>query len=282
MDPTRTMDELEQRLFDLELELLLQAIHQRYHFDFRQYSRASVRRRLLQAMTPMGVESLSQLQHRILREPDAFATLLGYLTVQVSELFRDPPFFLAMRQKVVPLLRTYPSLKMWIAGCSNGEEVYSYAILLEEEGLLDRTMIYATDIHLEALRAAERGVYDASRVADFSRSYQAAGGKRSLSDYYTAGYGNVVFDRRLRNRVAFSDHSLATDEVFAEVHLVSCRNVLIYFDKELQDRAFSLFRDALVRKGFLGLGAKETLRFSSHADEFTELDAANRIYQRRG
>lgn len=282
MDPTRTMDEHEQRLFDLELELLLQAIHQRYHFDFRQYSRASVRRRLLQAMTPMGVESLSQLQHRILREPDAFATLLGYLTVQVSELFRDPPFFLAMRQKVVPLLRTYPSLKMWIAGCSNGEEVYSYAILLEEEGLLDRTMIYATDIHLEALRAAERGVYDASRVADFSRSYQAAGGKRSLSDYYTAGYGNVVFDRRLRNRVAFSDHSLATDEVFAEVHLVSCRNVLIYFDKELQDRAFSLFRDALVRKGFLGLGAKETLRFSSHADEFTELDAANRIYQRRG
>lgn len=282
MDPTRTMDELEQRLFDLELELLLQAIHQRYHFDFRQYSRASVRRRLLQAMTPMGVESLSQLQHRILREPDAFATLLGYLTVQVSELFRDPPFFLAMRQKVVPLLRTYPSLKMWIAGCSNGEEVYSYAILLEEEGLLDRTMIYATDIHLEALRAAERGVYDASRVADFSRSYQAAGGKRSLSDYYTAGYGNVVFDRRLRNRVAFSDHSLATDEVFAEVHLVSCRNVLIYFDKALQDRAFGLFRDALVRKGFLGLGAKETLRFSSHADEFTELDAANRIYQRRG
>lgn len=282
MDPTRTMDEHEQRLFDLELELLLQAIHQRYHFDFRQYSRASVRRRLLQAMTPMRVESLSQLQHRILREPDAFATLLGYLTVQVSELFRDPPFFLAMRQKVVPLLRTYPSLKMWIAGCSNGEEVYSYAILLEEEGLLDRTMIYATDIHLEALRAAERGVYDASRVADFSRSYQAAGGKRSLSDYYTAGYGNVVFDRRLRNRVAFSDHSLATDEVFAEVHLVSCRNVLIYFDKELQDRAFSLFRDALVRKGFLGLGAKETLRFSIHADEFTELDAANRIYQRRG
>lgn len=282
MDPTRTMDEHEQRLFDLELELLLQAIHQRYHFDFRQYSRASVRRRLLQAMTPMGVESLSQLQHRILREPDAFATLLGYLTVQVSELFRDPPFFLAMRQKVVPLLRTYPSLKMWIAGCSNGEEVYSYAILLEEEGLLDRTMIYATDIHLEALRAAERGVYDASRVADFSRSYQAAGGKRSLSDYYTAGYGNVVFDRRLRNRVAFSDHSLATDEVFAEVHLVSCRNVLIYFDKALQDRAFGLFRDALVRKGFLGLGAKETLRFSIHADEFTELDAANRIYQRRG
>ena len=170
----------------------------------------------------------------------------------------------------MPLLRTYPSLKVWVAGCSTGEEAYSLAILLREEGLLERTLIYATDINPQALQKAEAGVYDVDRIAGFTENHRKSGARSSLSDYYTAAYGRAVFDKSLKQHIVFSDHSLATDSVFAEVQLVSCRNVLIYFDRELQDRALGLFRDALCRKGFLGLGAKESLRFSPHADAFAE------------
>lgn len=266
---------------DMELHLLLDAIYLRYHYDFREYSLASLKRRLASAMSAFGARTYSQLQDRVLREPDLFTSLLDYLTVQVSDLFRDPRYFRAIREQVVPLLRTYPSLKVWVAGCGTGEEVYSLAILLREEGLLDRTLIYATDINNRALHRAEAGVYEIDRLPGFTDNHRQSGARASLSDYYTAAYGRAMFDKSLRRHVVFSDHSLATDSVFAEVHLVSCRNVLIYFDRPLQDRALTLFHDALIRRGFLGLGAKESLRFSSQAAAFAEVSRQERIFRKR-
>ena len=275
------MSQVEHRdTFDQELKLLLEAIYFKYQHDFRHYAFSSLRRRVTLAMERFGCSSVSQLQHRVLHEPEVFGQMLQYLTVQVSEMFRDPQYFRALRDEVVPVLKTYPSIKLWIAGCSTGEEVWSFAILLAEEGLLDRTLVYATDINAESLEAAEAGVYARDRIALFTTNYLAAGGTRSLSDYYHAAYDGAVFDRALKSKVLFADHSLATDTVFSEVHLVSCRNVLIYFDRPLQDRAIGLFRDALVRRGFLGLGSKESLRLTSHAAAFTELSGAARIYRK--
>ncbi len=267
--------------FDIELPLLIEAIYLKYHYDFRQYARASLKRRLTTALTHFDCRTLSQLQDKVLRTPTMFPQLLDFLTVPVSEMFRDPSYFRALREHVVPILRTYPSLKVWVAGCSTGEEVYSLAILLREEGLLSRTLIYATDINQHSLQKAQAGIYDLARVAGFTENHRKSGARSSLSDYYTAAYGGVMLDKSLRQHIVFSDHSLATDSVFAEVHLVSCRNVLIYFDGELQDRAVGLFSEALVRKGFLGIGSKESLRFSAHADAFEELVRADRIYRRR-
>ncbi|MBN9120706.1 MAG: protein-glutamate O-methyltransferase CheR [Planctomycetes bacterium] len=278
MDLDTVLDKTE----DIELRLLLDAIYRRYHYDFRGYSMASITRRLRQAREHFGCRTLSQLQDRVLHDPAVLPELLSYLTVQVSELFRDPPYFRAIRERVVPHLRTYPSLKVWVAGCSAGEELYSLAILFREEGLEERTMFYGTDINPEAIRKAEAGVYEIERLPLFTENHRLSGGKSSLSDYYTAAYGAAVFDKTLRRRAVFSDHSLVTDAVFAEVHLVSCRNVLIYFDRQLQDRAVGLFKDSLVRKGFLGLGAKESLRFNAHADAFAEFARDERIYQKRG
>jgi chemotaxis protein methyltransferase CheR len=266
----------------IELRLLVEAIYQRYHYDFRGYSEASLKRRLVQARDRFGCENFSGLQERVLHDPTMLSQLLGYLTVQVSEMFRDPAFFLTLRKEVIPHLLTYPSLKVWVAGCSSGEELYSLAILFREEGLETRTIFYATDINVEALRKAEAGVYALDRIAQFTENHRQAGGRSSLSDYYTAAYGNAVFDKTLRQRVVFSDHSLASDAVFAEVHLICCRNVLIYFDRELQDRAIGLFKDSLVRRGFLGLGAKESLHFSAHRNAFTEFVRDERIYRRIG
>lgn len=267
-------------LFDVELRVLLEAVYLRYHYDFRRYALSSLRRRMRHAMSRYGFERLSDLQHRVIHEPAFFAEAMQYFTVQVSEMFRDPAYFRALREHVAPVLRTYPSVKVWIAGCSTGEEVWSVAILLEEEGLLDRSVIYATDINPAALAAAEAGVYPLDRMALFSRNYQAAGGKGSLSDYFSSGYGGAMFDRRLKKPVVFADHSLSTDAVFSEVHLVSCRNVLIYFNRDLQDRAVGLFRDSLVRRGFLGLGAKESLQFGAHADAFEAVAPMQRLYRR--
>lgn len=264
-----------------EMRLLLDAIYQRFHYDFREYSPASVRRRLAQAMRELGCRSYSSLQDRALHDPSAFPVLLQYLTVQVSDLFRDPGYFRVFRERVVPVLRTYPSLKIWIAGCSTGEEVYSFAILLREEGLLEKTIIYATDINPEALRSAEAGIYTIDRLKTFTSNHQASGAPVSLSSYYTAKYGSAVFDRTLKKQVVFSDHSLATDAVFAEVQVVSCRNVLIYFERALQDRSVELFRDALCNRGFLGLGSKETLHFSKSEPDFEVFSSENKWYQRR-
>ncbi|MBM3617238.1 MAG: protein-glutamate O-methyltransferase CheR [Alphaproteobacteria bacterium] len=267
---------------DIELKLFLEALFQKYHYDFRGYSEASLKRRLLQANQHFNCKTFSQLQDLILHTPSAIPQLLSYLTVQVSEMFRDPSYFRSLREKVLPHLRTYPSLKVWVAGCSAGEELHSLAILFREEGLEERTIFYATDINQDALRKAEAGVYDLDRVQLFSQNYQKAGGKTSLSDYYSAAYNAVSFDKSLRKRTVFSDHSLVTDSVFAEVQLISCRNVLIYFDREFQDRALYLFKESLSRNGFLGLGSKESLRFSEHSDSFQDFCYEDRIYQKRG
>ncbi len=266
---------------EIELDLLLEAIYQHSHYDFRGYSRASLARRLEQARAHFGCDSLSMLQHRVLHDPAIFRGLMNYLTVQVSELFRDPAYYRALREQVLPHLRTYPSLKVWVAGCSDGEELYSLAILFREEGLENRTIFYATDLNPDALRKAESGIYSIDRLAQFTANHRASGARTSLSDYYTAAYGAAVFDRSLRAQTVFSEHSLVSDEVFAEAHLISCRNVLIYFDRQLQDRAIGLFEQSLVRGGFLGLGMQETLTFSSFAPLFETFLAQEKIYRKR-
>jgi chemotaxis protein methyltransferase CheR len=281
MDAEISSGEAGRKEFDLEFRLLIDAVYHKYQYDFRGYSAASLRRRMKSAMAHFDCRTLSQLQDRVLHETEAFAELLDYLTVQVSEMFRDPSYFRALREHVVPMLRTYPSLKIWVAGCSAGEEAYSLAILLREEGLLAKSLIYATDINPHSLAKAEAGVFAIDRIAGFTLNHQRSGATSSLSDYYTAAYGRAVFDRSLKERIVFADHSLATDSVFAEAQLVSCRNVLIYFDRELQDRALRLFHESLCRHGFLGIGTKESLRFSSHADAFEQLVASERIYQKR-
>ncbi len=267
--------------FDGEFRLLIEAIYRKYHHDFRGYTVASLQRRMRSALHRFDCATLAELKDRVVEQPAAFAILLDYLTVQVSEMFRDPSYFRALREHVVPILRTYPSLKGWVAGCSAGEEAYSIAILLQEEGLLGRTLIYATDINPRTLSQAEKGIYDIGRIADFTLNHRRSGAAGSLSDYYTAAYGRAIFNESLRDHIVFADHSLATDSVFAEVQLVSCRNVLIYFDRELQDRACGLFHDSLCPLGFLGVGSKESLRFSAHAGEFDRFVAQEKIYQRR-
>jgi chemotaxis protein methyltransferase CheR len=269
------------RRSEIEYRLLIDAIYEMYHYDFRGYVPASLKRRLRTAMLRLDCHTLSQLQDRLLSEPEIFTSLLNFLTVPVSEMFRDPGYFRALREQVVPLLRTYPSLKVWVAGCSTGEEVYSLAILLREEGLLERTLIYATDINPQTLQKAQDGIFDIDRMAGFTDNHQRSGARSSLSDYYVAAYGRAVFDKTLRRRIVFSDHSLATDSVFAEVQLISCRNVLIYFNRELQDRALRLFRDALCRKGFLGIGSKESLRFSAETPAFSDFVQEQRIYRKQ-
>jgi chemotaxis protein methyltransferase CheR len=266
---------------DIERRLLVDAIFLKYHYDFRGYAEASLKRRVRVAMARLECDTISKLQDRILHDGAAFAAALDVLTVPVSEMFRDPGYFRTVRSRVVPILRTYPSLKLWVAGCGTGEEAYSFAILLREEGLLERAIVYATDINPRTLQQAEAGVYEIERLAGFSDNYRRSGGRGSLSDYYTARYGRAVLDRTLRQRIVFSDHSLATDSVFAEVQMVSCRNVLIYFKPELQDRAIGLFHDALCRRGFLGIGSKESLRWSAHAAAFDELVREDRIFQKR-
>jgi chemotaxis protein methyltransferase CheR len=270
-----------EKIEDIEIRLLLEALYSAYHYDFRNYAMASLKRRLRQACEQLGFDTLSALQESLLHDPATLPRLLGYLTVQVSELFRDPSYFRAIREEMMPHLRTYPSLKVWVAGCGGGEEVYSLAILFREEGLEQRTLFYATDINDEALAQAEAGIFALDRIQLFTENHRKSGGKSSLSDYYSAAYGRASFDKSLRQRVVFSDHSLVTDAVFGEMHLISCRNVLIYFDRKLQDRALGLFKDSLTRKGFLGLGAKETLRFSDHAEAFTDFVHEEKIYQRR-
>ena len=265
---------------EIEMRLLLEAIYEKYHYDFRNYSVASLKRRLSQAKQRFNCASFSKLQDKVLHDGAMLPSLLGYLTVQVSEMFRDPGYFLCLRTRVLPHLRTYPSLKVWVAGCSTGEELYSLAILFREENLESRTIFYATDINSTSLEKARSGIFELERVALFTKNHRDGGGKTSLSDYYTAAYDAVVFDKSLCDKTVFSDHSLVSDSVFAEVHLVSCRNVLIYFNRELQDRAIGLFKDSLVRKGFLGLGARESLRFSQHTGEFSDFARDERIYQK--
>ena len=266
---------------EADLHLLMQAIYSQYSYDFRDYAGASQKRRVLKALAQLGYPTIPVLQAAVAQNPGVFMQLLQYLTIPVSEMFRDPSFFLALRQQVMPVLRTYPSLKIWVAGCSTGEEVYSLAILLKEEGLLDRSLIYATDINPKSLTKARQGIFSLASIQGHTANYQAAGGQQAFSDYYTAAYDAAVFDKSLCDNVTFADHSLATDSVFSETQLVLCRNVLIYFNKKLQDRALGLFHESLSHRGFMGLGSKESIDFSAYAARFEPLDRPERIFRKR-
>lgn len=268
------------RSLQIELKLLIEAIYLRYSYDFRGYSAASLKRRVMLALRQLNCGSISELQQKILYDPEVFLELLQYLTIPVSEMFRDPSYYLSLREQVVPLLRTYPSLKIWVAGCSTGEEVYSMAILLREERLLERSIIYATDINPRSLEQARQGIFSLAELRQYTENYQRAGGKNSFSDYYTAAYDSAIMDKSLKDHVTFADHSLATDSVFAETQLISCRNVLIYFNKPLQDRAFGLFHDSLCHRGFLGLGSRETVEFSGYASQYEAFDKQERIFRK--
>lgn len=270
----------EAEVINIEIELLIQAIYQRFQYDFTSYSRSSLRRRLEQAMIKFKCETLSQIQDKALHEKDFFPKLLAYLTVNTTEMFRDPSYYQTLKSKVFPYLKTFPSIKIWVAGCSTGEEVFSLAIFLKEAGI-KRYLIYATDINPMNLSIAKKGIYSLESIQKASASYLKSGGESSLSDYYEVAYNSAQMDPELVKKVVFSDHSLATDSVFSEMHLISCRNVLIYFERELQDRVFKLFSDSLVRDGFLGLGSKETLQFSANRQDFEIIDLENKIYQKK-
>jgi chemotaxis protein methyltransferase CheR len=274
-------DSVSLEVLDNYIEDLLETIYEKYNYDFREYALSSVRRRLSTAMLKFDIKSVPDLRIKLSADQDFFLQLLQYLTVPTSEMFRDPHFFKTFRERVVPVLKTYPSLKIWIAGCSTGEELYSYAILLREENLLERTTIYATDINPVSLKKAEQGIFAAERLKEYSLNYQKSGGTGTLADYFSVAYDAALIDKSLRRNVVFADHSLATDSVFGEMQVVSCRNVMIYFNKELQDRAIGLFHDSLCFGGFLGVGSKESLRFSVWAPQFNEFSKNDRIYQRR-
>lgn len=267
-------------LFNIELQLLLEAIFLRYGYDFRNYSKAHIKRRVLHRLGTSQLLTVTDLQNKVLRDRDFFIEFLNDLSINVTELFRDPEFYKSLRENIIPKLRTYAWFKIWHAGCATGEEVYSLAILLQEEGLLDRCQIYATDFNQKVLEVAREGVYHKDEIEQYERNYQLSGGKRKLSDYYQSMYGSVMFNKDLSSRIVFADHNLVTDSVFADVNLILCRNVLIYFEKSLQENVVGLFYESLVPSGILCLGTKESLKFTRHEKLFEPIDEKQRIFKK--
>jgi chemotaxis protein methyltransferase CheR len=264
---------------DIEVELFVRALKLRHGYDFTQYAPASLKRRVQNLVRTHHLRTISDLSTRLLHEDGFLPLVLEGLSVPVSEMFRDPRVFRTLREKVFPLLSSYSQINIWQAGCAHGQEVYSLAILLEEAGLYERTQIFATDFNANALAFAQEGIYPTRDVRDWSRNYQEAGGARSLADYYSARYEFIRLDPKLRRNVTFANHNLVSDRVFCEAHLILCRNVLIYFSNPLQDHVLTLFRDSLVRGGYLCLGTRENLRFAPSATAFAVVDAASRIYR---
>lgn len=262
------------------MDLLLNGIFRHYGYDFRDYARSSLRRRVLKRVSEEHLTRISELQARVLHDEECMARLLGDLSINVTSMFRDPSFFLALRKTVVPMLRTYPYVKVWDAGCSTGEEAYSLAILLEEEGLYGRAQIYATDMSEEVIARAREGIFPLSTMRENTQNYLSAGGTGSFSQYYSARYESAIFRPELRRNIVFAQHNLATDSRFNEFNLILCRNVVIYFNQRLQSRVFSLFRDSLETFGILGIGKKETLRFDPLAKAFEVIDESERLYRR--
>jgi chemotaxis protein methyltransferase CheR len=265
---------------EIEISLLLDAIHERYGYDFRNYSQASLKRRLRNLAGQWEHDTLSSMISALLHDASFGAKLIHGLSVTVSEMFRDPEFFRTIREQVVPYLKTYPFVRIWHAGCATGEEVYSLAILLKEEGFYDRATIFATDINEEALVKARQAIYPLEAMQAFTANYQRAGGSRAFSDYYRTGYDAAILDAGLRKNVTFANHNLVTDGVFSEVHLVLCRNVLIYFDETLQNRVLGLIHDSLVHGGILALGSKESMQFSQVAEAYRPLSRKWKIYRK--
>ena len=265
---------------NIELDLLLEGIHRQWGYDFRSYARASLKRRITKCMEDVGLDHLSEMVPRVLHDKAFFDAFLKNLSVTITEMFRDPTFYRALRKHLVDHLKTYPFIKIWHAGCATGEEAYSMAILLQEEGLLDRATIYATDYNDQALDRAKGGMYALEKIQQYTANYVASGGTQSFSDYYRARYGSAKMDPALTERITFSHHNLVTDGVFGEMNVVICRNVLIYFDKTLQNRTLALFADSLCRRGFLCLGSKETLEFSSVSNSFESVAKKEKIYRK--
>ena len=265
---------------DIELELLLQAVFMKYGYDFRNYTKSHLKRRIHQRLRLSNIKTISELQNRVLWDKSFFRVLLQDLSINVTEMFRDPEFYKSFRQNVIPNLKTYAHIKVWHAGCSTGEEVYSLAIILKEEKLLSKSQIYATDINKNVLEIARQGIYTKKDMELYGQNYSKAGGTGKLSDYYTSKYGSVIFDKSLSKNIVFADHNLVIDSAFAEVNLVFCRNVLIYFDKSLQEKVLGLFSNSLAKRGFLCLGTKESLKFTSHEKDFDTVDKELKIYKK--
>ena len=270
----------EEELEEIEIELLLDAIYRRYGYDFREYAPASLRRRLWRRIHAEKLESVSGLQERVLHDPACMQRLLRDLSINVTSMFRDPSFFAAFREKVVPLLRTYPFTRIWNAGCSTGEETYSLAIVLAEEGVLERTRIYATDINDSVLARAKAGVFPLDKMQEYTQNYIRAGGRRAFSEYYAAGHEGARFSRSLVDGVVFAQHNLVSDRAFNEFNVIVCRNVMIYFERTLQDRVLELFYESLAVFGILGLGHRESLAHTPLADRFEALNADEKLYRK--
>jgi chemotaxis protein methyltransferase CheR len=268
-------------LEEIELALLLEGVFRQYGFDFREYAPASLRRRVWRRVHAEGLQTISALQDKLLHDPACMERMLLDLSINVTAMFRDPGFYVAFREKIVPTLRTYPFTRIWVAGCSTGEEVYSLAILLDEEGLYDRTRIYATDINESVLDRARLGVFPLEKMREYTQNYINAGGTRAFSEYYLAKYDGAQFQRSLIENVVFAQHNLVSDRSFNEFNVIICRNVMIYFDRTLQDRVHELFHESLVTFGVLGLGRKESLHFSPHEDDYEELDPVEKLYRKK-
>jgi len=264
----------------LEIALLLEAVYRRYGFDFREYAQASLKRRLWRRMHAEGLSTLTQLQDRLLHDAACMERLLLDLSISVTAMFRDPSFYVAFREQVAPVLRTYPFTRFWCAGCSTGEEVYSLAILLQEEGLYDRTRIYATDINEQVLETARAGVFPLDKMKQYTQNYIKAGGTQDFSEYYVAAYDSARFSRSLTDNIVFAQHNLVSDRAFNSFNVIVCRNVMIYFDKTLQNRVHQLFYESLDTFGVLALGRKESVAFTPFADSYEVVDAAERIYRK--
>jgi chemotaxis protein methyltransferase CheR len=266
---------------NIELDLLLEAIFLKYGYDFRGYARSSLQRRVEHCLDEGGLSNISELQHEVLFDREFFDRLLLDLSINVTEMFRDPEFFKTIRAELVPELDRRPFLKIWHAGCATGEEAYSMAIVLQESGLLDKSQVYATDFNEMVLDQARQGIFAVNRVRQYTSNYQKSGGTESFASYYNAGYDSAILDKSLRENVIFADHNLVTDGVFGEMDLILCRNVLIYFTRELQDKAFKLFFESLREGGFLCLGSKESIHFSKYAGEFEDFIYKQKIYRKK-
>lgn len=265
---------------NIEIRLFLEAINLKYGYDFRNYAKTHVKRRIKYIQTMEGFSSISQIQHRILYDPEFFSSILHYFSISTTEMFRDPDFYLAVRREVVPVLEKNSFIRIWHAGCSTGEEVYSLSIILEEAGLTGRTQIYATDYNIKVLKDAESGIFPIELIKKYTNNYQAAGGKEPFSCYYTAKYNSIIMKKMLKQNILFSAHNLVTDSVFNEMNLIFCRNVMIYFNKSLKNKVLQLFYDSLPIGGILCLGNKESLKFTDFYEYFTEIVPDKRIYQK--
>ena len=266
---------------ELEISLLLEAIYQKYGYDFRQYSKAHINRRIRNRMRLSGLEDISQIQSKVLKDETFAHELLQDLSITVTEMFRDQDFYKSLRKNVIPILKTYPFIKIWHAGCATGEEAYSMAIIMQEEGLYDRTTIYATDFNQHALNRAKEGIFSNVLMKEYTINYQLSGGKESFSSYYTSNYDNIIMNQSLKKNIVWANHNLVTDSVFAEVHLILCRNVLIYFDNSLQNKVQKLLYESLINGGISCLGSKEGLGFTDFYEKYIELDKKQKIFKKK-